>query len=82
MSYIVYLFNTALQYSYVALTMLPSASGSVVCSKHMKHDHTSLRFRNRGIAIILNPGGFGGWSPPIRAEQGIYAENVEYNLKK
>ena len=78
--------NTALQYSYVALAMLPSASGSVARSRHTKHKHTSLRFTNKRDIILTQE--VEGQShpiraepPPIGAEQGIYAKIVEYNLK-
>ena len=59
MSYIEYLFNAALQYSYVALAMLLSASDSVARSRHAHHDHTSSRFTNKRDRI-LTQGGLGG----------------------
>ena len=59
MSYIEYLFNTALQYSWVALVILPSAPGSVACSRHTQHDHTYLRFMNKSDIISAFEGGQG-----------------------
>ena len=53
--------SVRLQYSYVALTMLPFTSDSVARSRHTKHNHTSSRFRDRGNNP--NSGRFGGQSP-------------------
>ena len=64
MSYIVYLFNNALQYSYVALAMLPSASGSVGIRGTQRR---TTRLRGSRIeGYNPNPGEFGGLRPPHR----------------
>ena len=75
-----YLFNTALQYSYVALAMLPSASGTVARSKQTKHDHRSSRFTNKRDVILTQGGwGGGGAEPPHRGRARYIEKNVEDN---
>ena len=61
--------------SYVVLAMLPSASNSVARSRHMQHDHTSSRFRNKSD-IILTQEGLGGGAPHRGRESSIQSKYV------